>query len=101
MLLPKTRAFKAPETSELPNYDQIYRVEFVGDIARVGCLGIPISPHKVFGHGAEMPIADLPDWIARRVAVLHTMTYEPPTEYIDKIGRRISKNVYWIFYEGE
>jgi hypothetical protein len=29
------------------------------------------------------------------------MSYEPPTEFVNKIGRRIGKYVYWIFYEGE
>lgn len=78
-----------------------YRVEFVGDKARVQCFGIPVKPYAVFEKEVEVPIADLPDWITRRVAVLCTMSYEPPTEYVDKIGRRIERYVYWIFYEGD
>ena len=39
--------------------------------------------------------------MTRRVAVLCTMSYESPTEFVNKIGRRIEKYVYWIFYEGD
>jgi hypothetical protein len=67
----------------------------------VQCFGIPIKPYAIFEKEVTIPINDLPDWITRRVAVLCTMSYEPPTEYVNKIGRRISKNVYWIFYEGD
>ena len=78
-----------------------YRVEFVGDTARVQCFGIPIEPVGMFEEETTLPIADLPDWIARRVAVLCTMSYEPPTEFVKEIGRRIDKYVYWVYYEGE
>lgn len=76
-----------------------YRVEFIGDMARVQCFGIPIAPHAVFEKEVTVPISELPDWITRRVAVLCTMSYEPPTEWVDKIGRRIDKYVYWVFSE--
>ena len=78
-----------------------YRVEFVADMARVQCFGIPITPCAIFEKEVTMPINDLPDWVTRRVAVLCTMSYEHPTEYVEKIGRRISKYVYWVFYEGD
>ena len=87
--------------TKLPPDESTYRVEFVGDTARVQCFGIPIKPYAIFEKEVMIPINDLPDWITRRVAVLCTMSYEPPTEYVNKIGRRISKNVYWIFYEGD
>jgi hypothetical protein len=29
------------------------------------------------------------------------MSYEPPTEFVNEIGRRIDKYVYWVFYEGD
>ena len=78
-----------------------YRVEFVGDTARVQCFGIPMTLSAMFEEPIVLSISELPDWMARRVAVLSTMSYEPPTEYVDKIGRRIDKYVYWVFYEGE
>ena len=78
-----------------------YRVEFIGGMARVQCFGIPIKPYALFEKEVTIPIADLPDWVTRRVAVLCTMSYEPPTEYVNNIGRRIEEYVYWVFYEGE
>ena len=78
-----------------------YRVEFVDDMARVQCFGIPIKPYAMFEKEVTLSVTELPDWMTRRVAVLSTMSYEPPTEYVDKIGRRIDEYVYWIFYEGE
>ncbi len=78
-----------------------YRVEFIGGAARVQCFGIPIHTYAEFEKETVLPVADLPDWITRRVAVLCTMSYEPPTEFVNEIGRRIEKYVYWIYYEGE
>jgi len=78
-----------------------YRVEFVGDMARVQCFGIPITHCAIFEKEVTVPIATLPDWVQKRVAVLSTMSCEPPTEYVNKIGRRISENIYWVFYEGD
>lgn len=78
-----------------------YRVKFVEDKARVMCFGIPISTYALFEQEVEVPTDELPEWITRRVAVLSTMSYEPPTEWVNSIGRRISENVYWVFYEGD
>lgn len=86
---------------KLNKNDHTYRVEFVGDRAMVQCFGIPIQSYAMFEKEVTLSVAELPDWMTRRVAVLSTMSYEPPTEYVDKIGRRIDKYVYWIFYEGD
>jgi len=92
--LPDTNAPLSPDK-------YTYRVEFVGGMARVQRFGIPIKPYAIFEEEITIPINELPDWVTRRVAVLCTMSYEPPTEYVNKIGRRIDKYVYWIFYEGD
>jgi len=92
--LPDTNAPLSPDK-------YTYRVEFIGDTARVQCFGIPIHVCAEFEKETELPIAELPDWMTRRVAVLCTMSYESPTEFVNKIGRRIEKYVYWIFYEGD
>jgi hypothetical protein len=89
------------DTKQVASNEHTYRVEFIGDKARVRCFGIPITHCAIFEKEVTMPINDLPDWMTRRVAVLCTMSYEPPTEYVNNIGRRIDKYVYWIFYEGE
>lgn len=89
------------DTKQAPENKYTYRVEFVGDRAMVQCFGIPIQPYAMFEKEVTLSVAELPDWMTRRVAVLSTMSYDPPTEYVDKIGRRIDEYVYWIFYEGE
>ena len=82
--------------------DSTYRVEFIGGMAHIECFGLTVTPIAGLENGeVVMPIAEIPDWLERRVAVLCTMSYEPPTEFVNKIGRRISQYVYWIFYEGE
>ena len=97
-----------PDINEKAHEQSFYRVEFLApasdllkDKVRVQCFGVPIKPYAIFEKEVIMPIADLPDWVTRRVAVLCTMSYEPPTEYVEKIGRRIDKYVYWIFYDGD
>ncbi len=89
------------KTSALSPDSCTYRVEFVERRARVQCFGIPIDSAGMFEEETVLPIEDLPDWITRRVAVLSTMPYEPPTEFVNEIGRRIGKYVYWIFYGGD
>ena len=88
-------------TKEATN-DSTYRVEFIGGMAHIECFGLTVTPIVGLENGeVVMPIADIPEWLERRVAVLCTMAYEPPTEFITKVGRRISKYVYWVYYEGE
>jgi len=74
--------------------DSHYRVEFTNGFARV-------DQYEITG---DMPDVDryyevneLPDWIQKRIAVLSGMSTEPPTDVVTGIGRRISKNVYWVF----
>jgi len=38
----------------------------------------------------------LPNWIRERLAVLAMESFEPPTEDIAGVGRRISEWVYWV-----
>lgn len=50
------------------------------------------SPERVFYHEE-----DLPQWIRERLAVLAMESFEPPTEDIPNVGRRISEWVYWVY----
>lgn len=74
-----------------------YRVEFTGRQATVQKFEVASITPELDG---DYYIDDLPDWMQRRIAVLSCMSYEPPTEDIEGIGRRIEKNVYWV-YKGE
>tara|TARA_R110000851_G_scaffold271686_1_gene424328 strand:+ start:1092 stop:1400 length:309 start_codon:yes stop_codon:yes gene_type:complete len=74
----------------------IFRVSITGDKADVSCFGKPrISgmQEKTLG----ILLKDLPVWVQERIAVLDMRSYEPPTEYVTGVGRRISKDTFWIF----
>jgi len=38
----------------------------------------------------------LPKWMQSRLATLSMLNYEPPTETIEGVGRRIAKYTYWV-----
>ena len=78
-----------------PDKAYVYRVEFIGRQATVSKFEVASTTPELDG---DHYIDDLPDWMQRRIAVLSGMSYEPPTEYVAGIGRRIEKYVYWVFY---
>tara|TARA_R100000808_G_C2155357_1_gene167619 strand:+ start:5640 stop:5945 length:306 start_codon:yes stop_codon:yes gene_type:complete len=39
----------------------------------------------------------LPKWLRRKLAVLKMRSYDPPTEDIPEIGRRMSKYLFWVY----
>jgi hypothetical protein len=41
-------------------------------------------------------IHDLPEWVQKQVAVLSMLSYNPPTPNIEGVGRRITKNTFWV-----
>jgi len=44
---------------------------------------------------------DLPMWVQRRLAVLSTFIATPPIPDVVGVGRRISENVYWVYFPTE
>lgn len=44
-------------------------------------------------------VSALPNDVVNKLAVLNMRSYIPPTEYIEGVGRRISKDVFWVFVE--
>ena len=105
MVLPK-EVFNLSEGREIiketqEHNESCYRVEFVGDTATILYLGSAVISSEFGTMETSMPIADMPDWMTRRVAVLCTKSYEPPTESVTNVGRRIAEYIYWVFYKGE
>jgi hypothetical protein len=47
------------------------------------------------GHYINVDV--LPKWVQERLAVLMMMNYTPPTEEVESVGRRISRDVYWVY----
>ena len=81
---------------DAPKDSDIFRVSITGDKADVSCFGKPMiagMPEKTLG----ILLKDLPIWVQERIAVLDMRSYEPPTEYVTGVGRRISKDTFWIF----
>ena len=37
----------------------------------------------------------------RKLAILQTFSYEPPTEDVRGVGKRIAKNIFWVDYDGD
>jgi hypothetical protein len=42
-------------------------------------------------------VDELPDYIKRKLAVLNTVSADPPTAWVDNIGRRINEDIFWVF----
>ena len=82
---------------DLPEDESIFRVQVFGNEVRLTCFGIPKIDSPDFPREGIMEMDDLPEWIQKRIAVLSTLSYEPPTEYVKGVGRRISRYVYWVF----
>jgi len=79
---------------QIPNV----RVEFVNGYAHVEFME---AIGRALGELDEYWCTqhELPPWIARRIAVLSTMSFDPPTEAIGNVGRRMDEFVYWIYAE--
>ena len=76
------------------NDDNIYRVSICTDGVDVVCFGLGIDTvHD--GHYINADV--LPKWVQERLAVLMMMSYAPPTEEVEGVGRRISRDVYWVY----
>jgi hypothetical protein len=43
-------------------------------------------------------VDDLPNWVKERLAVLSIIDPTPPTPEVEGVGRRISKNVFWVYH---
>ena len=57
--------------------DSTYRVEFIGGMAHIECFGLTVTPIVGLENGeVVMPIAEIPEWLERRVAVLCSKTVE-------------------------
>lgn len=47
--------------------------------------------------GTYDDLDSLPKWIQERIALLSMLSYKPPTVTVEGVGRRISKDTYWVF----
>lgn len=76
-----------------PTYETFIRVVVLSDDhVEVTSVGGPRHERADIVH-----VSKLPPNVLDRLAVLNMRSYTPPTEYIDGVGRRISKDVFWVF----
>jgi hypothetical protein len=77
----------------------VYRVSIreghEGQVASVICLDIEMVDDQY--EAVYDSLEDLPQWIQDRLAVLSMLSYDPPTEIVSGIGRRISKDTFWVY----
>jgi hypothetical protein len=90
----RSASYKMLENIPVVTDDSIYRVSVCPDGVDVVCFGMGVDTiHD--GHYINVDV--LPKWVQERLAVLMMMTYTPPTEEVESVGRRISRDVYWVY----
>jgi len=90
----RSTSYKMLENVPQINDDNIYRVSVCPDGVDVVCFGMGVDTiHD--GHYINVDV--LPKWVQERLAVLMMMTSTPPTEEVEGVGRRISRDVYWVY----
>lgn len=87
-------SYKMLENMPVVSDDCIYRVSICPDGVDIICFGMGVDTvHD--GHYINADV--LPKWVQERLAVLMMMSYAPPTEEVEGVGRRISRDVYWVY----
>ena len=90
----RSASYKMLENIPVVTDDNIYRVSVYPDGVDVVCFGMGVDTiHD--GHYINVDV--LPKWVQERLAVLMMMNYTPPTEEVESVGRRISRDVYWVY----
>lgn len=78
----------------------IYRILIRGDNSiETDCYDM-IDLFKPELEKAYSSIDDLPEWVKERLAVLSILNPDQRNEEVEGVGRRIAKNIYWV-YKGE
>ena len=75
--------------------ETIHRVEVFEDGLTVLCFGTSMQDYD----GSYKSIDQLPKWMQDKLHVLAMMDYKPPTKTVEGIGRRISRDVFWVVGE--
>ena len=90
----RSASYKMLENIPQIHDDNIYRVSVCPDGVDVVCFGMGVD--TIYdGHYINVDV--LPKWVQERLAVLMMMTSTPPTEEVEGVGRRISRDVYWVY----
>ena len=73
------------------------------DLAGIDSGELPTGKPGVIAQTKEtiVPWSVVPEWMKQKLAVLLMRSYEPPTENIKNIGRRISETVFWVYAQAD
>lgn len=72
--------------------EKTHRVSVAPECVEVICLGLDNpSIERVYPS-----VEHLPQWMQDRLAVLMMMSFNPPTEHVAGVGRRIDETVFWV-----
>lgn len=76
----------------------VYRVAIEHDCVKVMsfCTKDGIIEVDESIEGTYDDLDSLPKWIQERIALLSMLSYKPPTVTVEGVGRRISKDTYWV-----
>jgi hypothetical protein len=76
--------------------DRLLRITILDAEGNASVDTIALNLHEV---GVEVNVSDLAMDVQEKLAVLMMRSYDPPTELLEGVGRRIDKNVFWVFVE--
>jgi hypothetical protein len=73
-----------------------YRISIYGEgEVYILCFGLSLGANDL--EGRYDSVDNLPNWVQERLAVLMLLNEGPPHFPIEGVGRRISRDVFWVF----
>lgn len=80
----------------LPEGECIYRINIsASNSISVMCFGFGSVDDDLKHHYDDVDA--LPEWVQERLAALMMLSFTPPTEVVPGVGKRVSKDVFWVF----
>ena len=89
-------AVSAAMTIAAPGAETVYRVLLKGEGANVVCIDMPVDYLSEAICREYDRFEQAPQWLQDRVLALRMLTEKPPTSWVEGLGRRISKDVFWV-----
>jgi len=80
-----------------PSDDKIYRVSIDNKTKHVEMVCIGIASVDSEAEGYYISVDELPEWVQEKVAVLMLCDFKPPVKEVAGVGRRMDRNVYWVY----
>lgn len=77
--------------------DNVYRVSIDNTTKQVEVVCIGMDSVDSEAEGIYSSVDELPEWAQERVAVLMLCDPTPPTQDVEGVGRRIDRDVYWVY----